>query len=137
MKITTALAFALTGFVTAGISAPAWADTPQYKMTTQVPANVLIPDEVDTRLGTLKFFDGVPTEETAAKVWDQLDFQRAVESMILTTPAASLSGFRRGIREFGPDNETAILWEERLDSKALLLTGNTSVIYLFAWVEHH
>ena len=104
-------------------------------MTTEIPDNVLIPDEVDTRLGTLKFFDGVPTEETAAKVWDQLDFQRAVECMILTTPAASLSGFRRALRELGPDNETAIIWEERLDSKALLLTGNTSVIYLFHVVD--
>jgi hypothetical protein len=117
------------------LAADVWAQPPTYKMTTQVPDNVLIPDEVDTRLGTLKFFDGVPTEETAAKVWDQLDFQRAVECMILTTPAASLSGFRRGIREFGPDNETAIIWEERLDSKALLLTGNTSVIYLFMWLD--
>ncbi|MGD8897557.1 MAG: DUF1254 domain-containing protein [Acidobacteriota bacterium] len=114
---------------------PATPAPPQFKMTTEVPDNVLIPPEVDTRLGTLKFFDGVPTEETAAKVWDQLDFQRAVECMILTTPAASLSGFRRGIREFGPDNETAIIWEDRLDSKALLLTGNTSVIYLFMWLD--
>jgi hypothetical protein len=118
------------------VAAAGAAQQPQtYKMTTQIPDNVLIPDEVDTRLGTLKFFDGVPTAETAAKVWDQLDFQRAVEAMILTTPAASLSGFRRGIREFGPDNETAIIWEERLDSKGLLLTGNTTVVYLFAWVN--
>jgi hypothetical protein len=104
-------------------------------MTTEIPANVLIPDEVETRLGTLTFFDGVPTAETARKVWDQLDFQRAVECMILTTPAASLSGFRRGIREYGPDNETAIIWETRLDSKGLLLTGNTTVVYLFMWLD--
>ncbi len=53
----------------------------------------------------------------------------------MTTPAASLAGFRRGIREFGPDNETAIIWESRLDSKGLLLTGNTTVIYLFMWID--
>ena len=131
MKNLTIVSLTVTCLLAASLVLPARADTPKFKMTTDVPDNVLIPDEVDTRLGTLKFFDGVPTEETAAKVWDHLDFQRAVESMILTTPAASLSGFRRGIREFGPDNETAIIWEERLDSKALLLTGNTSVIYLF------
>lgn len=110
-------------------------ETPTYKMTTEIPENVLIPDEIETRLGKLEFFDGVPTEETAQKIWDHQDFSRAVECMIMTTPAASLSGFRRGIREFGPDNETAIIWEKRLDSKALLLTGNTSVIYLFSWVN--
>lgn len=107
----------------------------KYKMTTETPENVLIPPKVETRLGTLEFFDGVPTAESARKVWDQLDFQRAVECMILTTPAASLSGFRRGIREHGPDNETAIIWEDRLDSKGLLLTGNTTVVYLFMWLD--
>jgi hypothetical protein len=117
------------------LAAEVWAKPPKYKMTSQVPENVLIPDKVNTRLGTLEFFDGVPTAETAAKVWDQLDFQRAVECMILTTPAASLSGFRRALRELGPDNESAMIWEERLDSKALLLTGNTSVIYLFMWLD--
>jgi hypothetical protein len=109
--------------------------TNAYKMTTEVPDNVLIPDEVDTRLGTLEFFDGVPTAKTAEKVWDHLDFSRAVESMIMCTPAASLAGFRRGIREYGPDNETAIIWEDRLDSKGLLLTGNTTVVYLFMWLD--
>jgi hypothetical protein len=118
MKTRSLFTLALAGLLVTILATTGWAAPPTYKMTTQIPDNVLIPDEVDTRLGTLKFFDGVPTEETAAKVWDQLDFQRAVECMILTTPAASLSGFRRGIREFGPDNETAIIWEERLDSKA-------------------
>ncbi|MGB5271688.1 MAG: hypothetical protein WBN52_14410, partial [Eudoraea sp.] len=74
--------------------------TQKYKMTTQTPPGVLIPDEVDTRLGKLEFFDGVPTAETAQKIWDNQDFSRAVECMIMNTPAASLVGFRRGIREY-------------------------------------
>ncbi len=65
-----------------------------YKMTTQIPENVITPDVVETSIGTLKFNDGFPTEETAQKVWDNLDFVRAVEAMIMTTPAASLVGFR-------------------------------------------
>jgi len=135
MKIKQLFTLTMAFLILFSLTATSRAAPQKYKMTTQTPANVLIPDEVETRLGTLKFFDGVPTEETAAKVWDQLDFQRAVECMILTTPAASLSGFRRGIREYGPDNETAIIWEERLDSKGLLLTGNTTVVYLFMWVN--
>ena len=42
-------------------------EIPTYKMTTQIPENVLIPDKVETRLGTLEFFDGVPSAETAEK----------------------------------------------------------------------
>jgi hypothetical protein len=132
---TKSLTFILVALLAICLTAPASAQTPTYKMTTQIPANVLIPDEVETRLGTLKFFDGVPTAETAQLIWDNQDFSRAVESMIMCTPAASLVGFRRGIREYGPDNETAIIWESRLDSKGLLLTGNTTVIYLFMWID--
>jgi len=109
--------------------------TSQMKMTTEIPANVVTPDKMETRLGTLEFVDGVPTEATSQKVWDHLDFSRAVEAMIMTTPAASLSGFRKGIRQWGPDNETMIYWHGRLDSKGLLLTGNTTVVYTFMWVD--
>ena len=69
---------------TATMNAP----PPKMKMTTEIPASIKIPDVVETRLGTLRFEDGFPTEETAQKIYDQLDFQRAVESVILTTPAA-------------------------------------------------
>ena len=136
MKTKAIIALTLGGLLLTGLTPVAMAATPpKMKMTTEIPANVLIPDKVETRLGTLEFFDGVPTAETAQKIWDNQDFSRAVESMIMTTPAASLAGFRRGIREFGPDNETAIIWESRLDSKGLLLTGNTTVIYLFMWID--
>ena len=113
----------------------AWAKPPKMKMTTEIPESIKIPDKVETRFGTLRFEDGFPTEETAQKVYDQLDFQRAVESVILTTPGGSLVGFRKGIREYGPDNETAIIWEERMDSKVQLLTPNTTVIYVFLWLD--
>jgi hypothetical protein len=65
------------------------------KYTTKIPPNVVTPDRTETRLGTLQFVDGVPTEETARKVSDHMDFSRAVEAMIMTVPAASLQGYHR------------------------------------------
>ena len=50
----------------------------RYKMTTDIPASILTPDQVETRLGTLRFFDGFPDEATVQTVFDNLDFQRAV-----------------------------------------------------------
>jgi len=111
------------------------AQPPKMKYSTEIPANVVTPDRMETRLGTLKFVDGFPTEQTAQKVWDHLDFSRAVEAMIMTTPAASLQGFRKGIQKWGPDNETMIYWHGRLDSRGLLLTGNTTVVYAFMWID--
>jgi hypothetical protein len=132
---TKSLTCILVALIAVCLTAPAFAQVKTYTMTTEMPGNTITHDQYDTRIGTLEFVDGVPTEETAQMVWDQLDFQRAVEVMIMTTPAASLSGFRKGIRKYGPDNETAIIWETRLDSKGLLLTGNTTVVYLFMWLD--
>jgi hypothetical protein len=35
---------------------------PKMKMTTDIPAAITTPDKVETRLGTLKFFDGFPDD---------------------------------------------------------------------------
>lgn len=119
-----------------GVSMTTLAEQPAtMKYSTQIPDNVITPDKTDTRLGTLEFTDGFPTEATAEKVWDFMDFSRAVEAMIMTTPTASLQGFRKGIQKWGPDNETMIYWDGRLDSKGLLLTGNTTVVYTFMWID--
>ena len=64
------------------------AQAPTMKYTTEIPANVQTPDRTETRLGTLEFTDGFPTEATAEKVWDHMDFSRAVEVMKITTPPA-------------------------------------------------
>jgi hypothetical protein len=54
------------------------AQTPKMKMTTDIPPSLVTPDTVETRIGTLKFTDGFPDDATAAKVYDNLDFQRGV-----------------------------------------------------------
>jgi predicted kinase len=46
--------------------------TPGY--TAAIPASILTPDRVETRIGTLEFRDGVPTSETSQLVYDHLDF---------------------------------------------------------------
>ena len=134
MKMKICASVLLAAFIAASpfaaLAAPA-----KMKYSTEIPANVITPDTMETRIGTLNFVDGVPTKETSQKVWDQLDFSRAVEAMIMTTPAASLQGFRKGIQKWGPDNETMIYWDGRLDSKGLLLTGNTTVVYTFMWID--
>jgi hypothetical protein len=48
---------------------------PKMKMTTDIPAGIETPDKVDTRLGTLEFFDGFPTDASVERLYDNLDFQ--------------------------------------------------------------
>jgi hypothetical protein len=49
-------------------------------MATDIPASILTPDSVETRLGPLRFFDGFPDEPTVRTVYDNLDFQRGWRS---------------------------------------------------------
>ena len=55
---------------------------PKPSMATSIPASVLTPDSVETRLGTLTFFDGLPDEATVQTVYDNLDFQRGVQAFL-------------------------------------------------------
>jgi len=79
------------------------AEAPKMKMTTDIPVELTTPDQVETRLGTLQFFDGFPDQATVAKVYDNLDFMRGVQAFLNAGPGASTVAIRHGLREFGPD----------------------------------
>jgi hypothetical protein len=66
----------------------------------------MTPDTVETRIGTLKFYDGLPTKETAKKVFDNLDFMRGVEVFLNFIPATSIEGMRMGMVELGGNTDT-------------------------------
>jgi hypothetical protein len=61
---------------------------------------------VETRLGTLNFFDGFPDQATTEKLYDNLDFQRAVQAYLMAIPAVSQAANRNAIRALGPINQT-------------------------------
>ena len=61
---------------------------PEMKMTTDIPASITTPDEVKTRLGTLRFFDGMPDDETVRISYDHLDFMRGVRAFTDALPIA-------------------------------------------------
>ena len=65
----------------------------------------MTPDTVETRIGTLRFFDGIPTKQTAPLVFDSLDFHRGVETFLNGMPAASLEAIRRGMASLGARNK--------------------------------
>jgi len=118
------------------ISSQTWAEAaPKMKMTTEVPPGIATPDRLETRLGTLISFDGVPDAKTTRLVYDNLDFQRATHAYLSTLQIASMNAMREGILGFGPANTTVLQFEELMDSKALWLTPNTVSVYMGAWLE--
>ena len=75
--------------------------TPGYHQ--RIPDKIMTPDSVSTPIGTLEFFDGMPTDSTLSKVCDNLDLMRGVESFLTGIPAASMEGLRLGFLQGGID----------------------------------
>jgi hypothetical protein len=112
----------------AALPAFAQAPTPGYNHT--IPEQILTPDTVETRIGTLKFVDGFPTKETTQKMYDNLDFQRGVDVFLDFIPAASLEAIRRGQLEMkAPNSNQVVIMDHLMDSNPLFLTGNADTVY--------
>ncbi len=92
--------------------------------------SIQTPNEVKTSIGTLGFFDGVPTQKTAQLVYDNLDLMRGVDAFLKGMPGASIRGLIHGSHAVGAKKSNQVMiTEELLDSKPLFLTGNTSTLY--------
>jgi len=106
-------------------------DLKSYAQTTEIPEGILTPDQVETSLGTLKFFDGAPLPETAELVYDNLDRMRGVDVFLKCMPAASVRQLMLGPEELGADDYYKVpIFDKLMDSKSLFLTGNTSTLYV-------
>jgi len=90
----------------------------------------------DTRIGALSFENGFPTEETTRKLFDEMDYQRAVQAYLWAYPAVSFESIRIGSkRDLGADLNDFIIADNYADSKAVWLTANDTTIYSLANVD--
>ena len=88
------------------MSASAYASTDRFsdiplkmKMTTDIPESILTPDAVQTRLGTLEFFDGYPSADTVEIVYEILMFMRGIQTFLNCVPIASMEAMRAGMHD--------------------------------------
>jgi hypothetical protein len=108
---------------------------PKMKMTTDIPPEITTPDRVDSRLGTLTLRDGFPDDATTQKVYDNLDFEHGVDAFLNAMPGASVTAFRPALQKLGGVDGNVIIFEQMMDSKALWLTANTTVVYYMSWID--
>src|SRR6202020_501745 len=98
---------------------PAWGQgQPASTYAAKVPSYITTPDTVQTRIGTLKSFDGLPDPETVQKVYDNLDFARGVEAFLSGIPAASVYAACEGLSKVGiKRNGGGCITEKLLDTR--------------------
>jgi hypothetical protein len=90
----------------------------------------------DTRIGTLTFENGFPSEETTRKLFDEMDYQRAVQAFLWAYPAVSFESIRLAThRDLGADLNDMIIADNYADPKGLWLTANDTTIYALTNVD--
>ena len=110
-------------------------DMPKTMMTKAIPAEITTPDKVETRIGTLEFKDGAPSVETARKVYDTMDFTRALNVFNNSFRGASAYAIRQGFLSIGAEENTVVLFSDLMDAKSLFLTANADTVYYLAVVD--
>ena len=82
-----------------------------------------------------EFDDGAPSEQTAALLYDHLDFVHGVEAFLGALPGASLAAVRRGFLSMGIDDNSFSLFPELMDSASVFLTANCDTVYFWGFVD--
>jgi len=107
----------------------------KLKTSADIPPEIAVPDESDTRLGKLTFVDGAPLEDTIQKVYDNLDFVRALSVYMDAHQGASVAALLKGFREAGAEDNDIIIFSELMDSQSLFLTANADTVYYVGTVN--
>jgi hypothetical protein len=98
--------------------------------------SISIPDNVETTLGALKFFDGVPSNPTIDKIYDNLDRMRGMQVFLDNVGALSMYSVRKGLADAGSKGANKIaLFGQLLDSQTLVVTANTSTLYAYTYTD--
>lgn len=93
------------------------------------------PDSIETRIGTLEFNRGAPTEATVSAARDAVDFARALEVYNNSFRGASALAIKKGLQDVGAESGDIVIFSELMDSGSLFLTANADTVYYLGWID--
>jgi hypothetical protein len=87
-------------------------------------------------LTSLRFPGNQPSKEASARLYDELQFQRACQVYLWALPAINMVAMRDGqAAAFGSGNNVLAIWKDRISAKTIISTANPDVIYGLAFVD--
>jgi len=102
---------------------------------TPVPTEITTPSKVEAGIGTLEFTDGYPTDATAEKLRDHLDYLHGVETFTNTIQGVSTYALREGFLAAGVMDNDVLVFSELMDSRTLALTANADTVYFWTFLD--
>jgi len=95
-----------------------------------VPAHA---EATTTRLGVLTLENGYPSAETAKRLYDEMDFQRATQAYLWALPAVGFKAlYDAQIKTLGARHGDVMFYRD-LKDKAGMLTPNITTLYAFSF----
>ncbi len=86
-----------------------------------------------TRFGELTLENGYPSAETAKRLYDEMDFQRATQAYLWALPAVGFKAlYDAQIKTLGARNGDVMFYRD-LKDKAGMLTPNITTLYAFSF----
>src|SRR5262245_31805623 len=90
-----------------------------------------------TRLGSLRFLNGYPDDKTRQTLYDELDFQRAVQGVLWAEPLVNAALFRNAMKTAGVANLGGLVTDKLVQPGQEVLTPTQSVVYESTWFDLH
>ena len=100
-----------------------------------IPPSLTTPNKVESRIGPLFFKDGMPSKETLAKVYDNLDFIRAFDAFTNTMQGVNATAIRKGFLDIGVKDNEILIFSELMDARSLFLTANADTVYFVGIID--
>lgn len=87
-------------------------------------------------LADLPFEQNRPTRETAQTLREEMTFQQGTQAYLWSLPLINTLGMKFGSEAvFGAGYNILPVWKERLDTRTLVTTPNSDVIYAMSYVD--
>jgi hypothetical protein len=83
-----------------------------------------------------QYIGGYPTEETAERMFEEYDYQAAVQFYVWGYAYLNSLGLDKGLYAMGGDERSFYYFDKRMQPQHILMTANTEVIYQWMhWVD--
>jgi hypothetical protein len=87
-------------------------------------------------VSSLEINEGYPSKETSQRLYDELQFQQAVQVYLWAQPAMSLYSVRQELtKKFNANPTTIPTWKDRVTAKSILVTANSEVVYTLHFLD--
>ena len=97
------------------------------------PISPAAAQSVPTRLGDLTLENGYPSRQTADRLYDEMDFQRATQAYLWALPAVGFKAlYDAQTKTLGASNGDIMFYRDLAD-KAGMLTPNITTLYAFSF----